>query len=83
VGTFHKYKQNYKVVGSAISIDDSNSLKEMITDSNFVYELNNSETIRGRFALNPPSYRVWLGFLMGLLVGTMFLGKIFYAIVRV
>jgi hypothetical protein len=82
VGWLFKQIMPYTIVGHAVSIGDSNSIREMITDSNFVFELNNSETVRGAFALNKPSFKVWLGFLIGLMLGTMFLGKIFYAIFR-
>ena len=83
VGRFFKTFQNYHLVGKAVTIEDSNSIKEMITDSKFVWDLNNSETIRGHFTLNPPSYKNIIGFLMGTLIGAMFLGKIFYFIVRI
>jgi hypothetical protein len=79
-GFFRRIIREYPVIGNAFALKEGPSVKKMFTNSSFVYELCDSETLRGSFALNPPSMKVWLYFLVGIVVGTIILSKIVAAI---
>lgn len=77
-----KKQYEYKLAGFGINVQEGPSVKELVVNSAFAYELVDSETLRGAFALNPPSMKIWIYFFVGLLIGALLLGKIFYGVVH-